>query len=96
MGQAGKAGSLGFRGRSLSSKSQEKPTSYFRQIRVRFQCQQSYEDEHIRNAIEDKIGEGKRRCSTDRVMTRLRETSETVISMVCLVMRGNPSGKFLI
>ncbi|PIE51611.1 IS5/IS1182 family transposase, partial [Candidatus Fermentibacteria bacterium] len=48
--------------------------------------QQRYEDERIRNAIEGKIGEGKRRYSTDRVMTKLRETSETVISMVYLVM----------
>lgn len=45
-----------------------------------------YEDERIRNAVEGKIGEGKRRYSTDRVMTKLRETSETVISMVYLVM----------
>jgi len=48
--------------------------------------QQRYEDERIRNAVEGKFGEGKRRYSTDRVMTKLRETSETVISMVYLVM----------
>ena len=48
--------------------------------------QQHYEDERIWNAVEGKIGEGKRRYSTDRVMTKLRETSEAVISLVYLVM----------
>ena len=48
--------------------------------------QQRYEDKRIRDSVEGEIGKGKRRYSTDRVMTKLRETSETVISMVYLVM----------
>ncbi len=39
-----------------------------------------------RNAIEGKLGEGKRRFSLGLVMTRLKETSETQIHLVFLVM----------
>ena len=44
------------------------------------------EDERIRNAIEGKFGEGKRKYSMDRIMAKLKETEETVISLVFLVM----------
>ena len=39
-----------------------------------------------RNAIEGKFGEGKRRYSLGRIMTRLQATSETQIHLVFLVM----------
>lgn len=43
-------------------------------------------DARERNAVEGKFGEGKRTYGLARIMTRLRETSETVISMQLLVM----------
>ena len=39
-----------------------------------------------RNAVEGKIGEGKRRYGLDLIMARLRETSETEINLQFLVM----------
>jgi transposase, IS5 family len=42
--------------------------------------------ENIRNAIEGKFGEGKRCYGLDRIMTRLKETSESVIMLQFLVM----------
>ncbi len=44
------------------------------------------EDESTRIAVEGKFGEGKRRYTLDRIGTKLRETSETVIHLVFLVM----------
>jgi hypothetical protein len=43
-------------------------------------------DERVRNAIEGKFGQGKRRFSLGLVMATLPETSETVIAMNFLVM----------
>jgi|688.fasta_scaffold279397_1 hypothetical protein len=43
-------------------------------------------DERVRNAIEGKFGQGKRRFSLGRVMAKLPETSETVIAMNFLLM----------
>lgn len=43
-------------------------------------------DERIRNSIEGKFGEGKRRFSLGRVMTKLSDTSETAIAITFLVM----------
>jgi len=43
-------------------------------------------DEKIRNAIEGKFGEGKRCYGLDRIMAKLKETSETVIVLQFLVM----------
>ena len=43
-------------------------------------------DERIRNAIEGKFGQGKRRFSLNRVMAKLDNTSETVIAITFLVM----------
>ena len=43
-------------------------------------------DERVRNAIEGKFGQGKRRFSLGRVMAKLPETSETVIAMNFFVM----------
>ena len=43
-------------------------------------------DERVRNAIEGKFGQGKRKFSLGRVMAKLPETSETVIAMNFLVM----------
>jgi IS5 family transposase len=43
-------------------------------------------DERIRNSIEGKFGQGKRRFSLNRVMTKLPNTSETAIAITFLVM----------
>ncbi len=47
---------------------------------------QAREDEKIRNRIEGKFGQGKRRFSLDRVMAKLSNTSETAIAITFLVM----------
>ena len=47
---------------------------------------QAREDEKIRNRIEGKLGEGKRRYGLNRIMAKLPETSETVVAMSFLVM----------
>lgn len=47
---------------------------------------QIYQDEIDRIAVEGKFGQGKRRFSLDRIMTKLAGTSETVIMVVFLVM----------
>ena len=44
------------------------------------------EDELVRNAIEGKFGEGKRRYSLDCIRAKLPETSGSVIGMTFLVM----------
>ena len=44
------------------------------------------QDNRERNAIEGKIGEGKRRYGLDQIMARLPETSGSVIAMQVLVM----------
>ncbi len=43
-------------------------------------------DSAMRNAIEGSFGIGKRRYGLDKIMTKLRETSETSISLIILVM----------
>ncbi len=48
----------------------------------RLECEEAGE----RNAIEGKFGEGKRRYGLGRVTTRLKETSETTIHLIFLVM----------
>jgi hypothetical protein len=47
---------------------------------------QALEDERIRNSIEGKFGQAKRRFSLGRVMAKLSHTSETAIAMTFLVM----------
>ncbi len=47
---------------------------------------QAREDEKIRNAIEGKFGQGKRRFSLGRVMAKLPDTSQTAIAITFLVM----------
>lgn len=47
---------------------------------------QALEDERIRQAIEGKFGQGKRRFSLDRVMAKLDNTSGTAIAITFLVM----------
>ncbi|HWR01606.1 MAG TPA: IS5 family transposase [Chlorobaculum sp.] len=44
------------------------------------------EDEGIRNAVEGKFGQAKRRYGLSRVMARLAESSQTVVSIIFLVM----------
>ncbi|MEG3833615.1 transposase, partial [Microcoleus sp. AT8-B1] len=47
---------------------------------------QAQSDERIRNSIEGKFGEAKRRFSLGRVMAKLGNTSETSIAITFLVM----------
>ncbi|GJD19025.1 transposase [Rivularia sp. IAM M-261] len=47
---------------------------------------QDLESERIRNSIEGKFGQGKRRFSLNRVMAKLPYTSETAIAITFLVM----------
>ena len=47
---------------------------------------QALSDERIRNSIEGKFGEGKRRFSLGRVMAKLSNTSQTTIAITFLVM----------
>lgn len=47
---------------------------------------QSLKDDRIRNAIEGKFGQGKRRFGLGLIMAKLQETSETVIWLNILVM----------
>ncbi len=50
------------------------------------QKKQATIDEKIRNSIEGKFGQAKRRFSLNRVMTKLSHTSETAIAITFLVM----------
>lgn len=50
------------------------------------QKKQALQDEKMRNSIEGKFGQGKRRFSLSRVMAKLSKTSETAIAMTFLVM----------
>ena len=50
------------------------------------QKKQSLESEKIRNCIEGKFGQGKRRFSLGRIMTKLSYTSQTAIAITFLVM----------
>jgi hypothetical protein len=54
--------------------------------RIREQRKIEREDESMRIAVEGKFGEGKRRYTLDCIGTKLKETSETSIMMVFLVM----------
>ena len=47
---------------------------------------QAIEDERIRNAIEGKFGQGKRRFSLNKIMSKLPSTSATTIAIIFLVM----------
>ena len=47
---------------------------------------QALEDESIRNAIEGKFGQAKRRFNLNRVMAKLPSTSQTAISVTFLVI----------
>jgi hypothetical protein len=47
---------------------------------------QAQEDERIRNCIEGKFGQGKRRFSLKRIMTKLESTSRTSMAITFLVI----------
>jgi transposase, IS5 family len=47
---------------------------------------QAQEDEKIRNSIEGKFGQSKRRFSLNRIMTKLDSTSATTVAIIFLVM----------
>jgi hypothetical protein len=48
--------------------------------------QQAQRDERIRNEIEGKFGQGKRRFGLNKIMSKLSETAETEIAIAFLVM----------
>ena len=50
------------------------------------QKRQANESERIRNRIEGKFGQGKRRFSLNTIMAKLSHTSETAIAITFLVM----------
>ena len=50
------------------------------------QKRQANKSERIRNSIEGKFGQGKRRFSLNRIMAKLSHTSETAIAITFLVM----------
>jgi len=47
---------------------------------------QTRKDEGIRNAVEGKFGQGKRRFGMNRIMAKLAATSETVVALIVMVM----------
>jgi len=47
---------------------------------------QMRKDEGIRNAVEGKFGQAKRRCGLNRIMAKLVGTSETVVALIIMVM----------
>ena len=56
-----------------------------KEVSVQKKKQAAY-DEKIRNAIEGKFGQAKRRFSLNRVMAKLPNTSQTAIAITFLVM----------
>ena len=55
-------------------------------VNVSKQKKKPLEDDRIRNAIEGKFGEGKRRFGLNRIMAKLDNTSQTTIAITFLVM----------
>lgn len=49
-------------------------------------AKQARKDELIRNAIEGKFGQGKRKYSLNKIFAKLAKTSETVITLIFMVM----------
>lgn len=47
---------------------------------------QTRKDEGIRNAVEGKFGQGKRRFGMNRIMAKLASTSETVVALIVMIM----------
>lgn len=56
---------------------------------------QAHEDQVIRNSIEGKFGQGKRKFSLGRIMAKLKNTSETAIGIIFLVMNLERCIQFL-
>lgn len=54
--------------------------------KLQAQKEQEYADEGVRNQVEGRFGVAKRRYGLDKIMTKLKGTSETVIAMIFLVM----------
>jgi len=57
---------------------------------------QALDDERVRNSIEGKFGQGKRRFGLSCIMAKLQETSETVIWMNIIVMNLERKLAFLL
>ena len=60
------------------------------------QKKQAQSDERIRNSIEGKFGEAKRRFSLSKVMAKLSNTSETGIAITFMVMNLSAQGYFIL
>ena len=56
---------------------------------------QEYADEGARNIVEGRFGIGKRRYGLDKIMTKLKATSETVIALIFMVMNLDGVTHFL-
>ena len=63
-----------------------KPLGRLRKNVSKLEKKQAAEAEKIRNQIEGKFGNAKRKYSLNRVMTKLSHTSETAIAITFLVM----------
>jgi hypothetical protein len=55
---------------------------------------QTLADTKIRNQIEGKFGQAKRRFSLDLVMTKLANTSETAIAFIFCLVYALPTGLY--
>jgi len=53
---------------------------------IKEEKKEARENEKVRNRVEGKLGEGKRRYGLNKIMTKLPSTSITVISLTFLVM----------
>ena len=70
------------RGIRISGPPLGRPPAHFSQEKKK----QALDSEKIRNSLEGKFGQGKRRFSLERVMAKLPNTSETAIAITFLVM----------
>jgi IS5 family transposase len=57
---------------------------------------QEYADEGARNIVEGRFGIGKRRYGLDKIMAKLKGTSETVIALIFMVMNLDAVVHFLV
>ena len=65
------------------------------QTQLKIQRIQEYADEGVRNVVEGRFGVGKRRYGLDKIMTKLKNSSETVIALIFMVMNMDKLIHFL-
>lgn len=56
------------------------------EVKRKEQKEQEYADAGVRNIVEGRFGIGKRRYGLDKIMTKLKATSETSIALIILMM----------